>query len=73
MTKIEDHIAEHDGDDWNFEDLDGQGFYELMQMYRHSPITEIKATVAAFELVKEYIRWWSKTKGEEDGQQSSIG
>ena len=38
--------------DW----LDDQEFYEAMQAYRHAPITDPAATVAAFEAVKALIR-----------------
>jgi hypothetical protein len=38
--------------DW----LDDQEFYEAMQAYRHAPITDPAAVVAAFEAVKAMIR-----------------
>ena len=36
--------------------LDGQDFYNLMQIYRHMPIEEQTFTVIAFENVKEFIK-----------------
>lgn len=36
--------------------LEDQEFYELMQAYRHIPISEQKETVEAFEAVKNFIR-----------------
>ena len=31
-------------------------FYNLMQTYRHTPITEQKATTQAYEAIKTFIR-----------------
>jgi len=36
--------------------LDEQEFYELMQAYRHAPVTDQEAVCAAFEAVKQIIR-----------------
>jgi hypothetical protein len=36
--------------------LDEEDFYEAMQLYRHSPITDPSGTVLAFEAVKKFIR-----------------
>ena len=36
--------------------LEEQEFYELMQAYRHAPVTDQSAVVAAFEAVKQAIR-----------------
>ena len=36
--------------------LEEQEFYELMQAYRHAPVTDQSAVVAAFEAVKQIIR-----------------
>lgn len=38
------------------ERLNWQGFYEVMQTYRHTPITEQHEVIKAFENVKEWIR-----------------
>lgn len=35
--------------------LESKEFYELMQQYRHTPITEQKLTSEAFEEVKKFI------------------
>ena len=35
--------------------LDSQDFYELMQAYRHAPLTQLKQTIDAFEDVKAFI------------------
>lgn len=45
--------------DWNWKNLNKQGFYELMQSYRFSSIEE---SGKYFELVKSYIRWLIKNK-----------
>jgi hypothetical protein len=37
-------------------DLDGQDFYDLMQVYRCTPVTDQQSTIKAFEAVKEYLR-----------------
>lgn len=36
--------------------LESSQFYELMQEYRHVPLTPQKAVVEAFEAVKQFIR-----------------
>lgn len=36
--------------------LDWQDFYEIMQTYRHAPMTEQDKVVDAFENVKKWIR-----------------
>lgn len=38
------------------ERLDGRDFYEVMQSYRHTPMTEQDKVVDAFENVKKWIR-----------------
>lgn len=38
------------------ERLDWQDFYEVMQTYRHAPMTEQHKVINAFEDVKEWIR-----------------
>jgi transcription elongation factor Elf1 len=49
-------------DQWNFRYnkidklLDTQDFYELMQQYRTSPMTDQKLVVESFENVKQWIR-----------------
>jgi len=45
---------------WNWKSLNGQGFYELMQLYRHSSIAEQTEVSKWFEIIKSYIRWYSK-------------
>ena len=40
----------------NSEVLDSQDFYEIMQRYRHSPITEQHNVIKAFNEVKQIIR-----------------
>lgn len=37
-------------------DLESPEFYELMQAYRHTPVWDQPATIAAFEAVKAFIR-----------------
>jgi hypothetical protein len=46
--------------DLDWKNLDGQGFYELMQSYRHTSIADEKEVIKWFEVVKEYIRWYKK-------------
>lgn len=36
--------------------IDEQKFYELMQTYRHTPISDIKKVSLAFEEIKNFIR-----------------
>ena len=36
--------------------LDEQEFYELMQAYRHCPMTDFAGVNTAFEAVKTYVR-----------------
>jgi hypothetical protein len=36
--------------------LETEEFYNLMQEYRHAPIANQDAVVAAYEAVKEYLR-----------------
>jgi hypothetical protein len=36
--------------------IDSQEFYELMQSYRHSPMTDQSEVVKNFEEVKKWIR-----------------
>lgn len=36
--------------------LEEREFYELMQAYRHAPVVDQAAVVAAFEAVKQIIR-----------------
>jgi len=50
--------------------LDSEEFYELIQAYRHTPIHEQELTTMAFEAIKTFIRkryperWeWIKTSG----------
>lgn len=43
---------------WDWVNLDGQGFYELMQAYRNAPLAPQAEVVRCFEMVKEYIRWY---------------
>ena len=38
------------------ESLDSQEFYELMQAYRHAPLSDQDAVTAAFDAVKAFIR-----------------
>jgi hypothetical protein len=38
------------------DDLDGEQFFELMQRYRHCPLTNFDGVVKAFEDVKAYVR-----------------
>lgn len=38
------------------DELESQEFYDLMQVYRHTPILYQKSTTKAFEDVKKYIR-----------------
>ena len=40
----------------NSEVLDSQDFYEIMQRYRHSPISEQHSVIKAFNEVKQFIR-----------------
>lgn len=42
--------------DWNWEDLEDQGFVELMQAFRSVPQEDSTSLVLAFTVVKEYIR-----------------
>ena len=37
------------------DNVECEEFYNLMQIYRHSPITKQEETVVAYENVKEYI------------------
>ena len=46
---------------WNWKNLNGQGFYELMQLYRHSSITDQEETTKWFEMIKSYICWYKKS------------
>jgi hypothetical protein len=39
-----------------FDFLDEREFYELMQVYRHAPLSPQKRVIEAFEAVKRYIR-----------------
>ena len=36
--------------------LESEAFYNLMQAYRHAPISGQEKTVEAYEAVKEFIR-----------------
>ncbi len=36
-------------------DVESQEFYELMQTYRHTPVVDQAAVVAAFEAVKAFV------------------
>lgn len=40
----------------NFDFLDSEEFYNLMQEYRHTPLSSQVFTFNAFEKVKEYIK-----------------
>ena len=48
--------------------LDGEDFYNLMQIYRHSPLMPQEYVIKAFENVKTWIRTFvvaSKLRNEE--------
>jgi len=51
---LESLIAKHP--EWNWEDLEDQGFYEVMQAFRFAPEGDQQTVVLAFTAVKEYIR-----------------
>ena len=36
--------------------VEEQDFYELMQSYRHAPLSEQEKVMVAFEAVKKFIR-----------------
>ena len=42
--------------EWNWEDLEGQGFVEIMQAFRFAPEGDQATVVLAFTAVKEYLR-----------------
>jgi len=42
--------------DWEWNKLEGRGFYELMQNYRHLPLTDYKEVIKSFEIVKQFIK-----------------
>ncbi len=42
--------------EWNWEDLEDQGFVEIMQAFRLSPEEDQNTVVLAYTVVKEYIR-----------------
>lgn len=52
-----DDVCRNTGsNDNSIEWLEERKFYELMQAYRHAPVTDQKAVCAAFEAVKQIIR-----------------
>lgn len=51
---LQELMAKHP--DWNWEDLEDQGFVEIMQAFRFAPEGEQTTVVLAFTVVKEYIR-----------------
>jgi lipopolysaccharide biosynthesis regulator YciM len=46
-------------------DIESQEFYELMQTYRHTPVTDQEAAVMAYEAVKSHVRSYADAKIEE--------
>ena len=52
--KILEYLEKINSD--NSEVLDSQDFYEVMQRYRHSPISEQHNVIKAFNEVKQFIR-----------------
>lgn len=49
------------------DNLNEQEFYDLMQNYRHTPITSQGDAIVAFEEVKEFIRDQIKVEATEFG------
>lgn len=40
----------------HYEFLEGEEFYNLMQIYRHTPITNFEAVLIAYENVRKFIK-----------------
>jgi len=55
FTESKTYIKKYENEDVDISILDCQEFYDLMQYYRHIPISKQKDTTTAFKDVKKFI------------------